>query len=70
MVEVPGELALAVEDNILNWWRAELALPAYLGKQEMPQGGWTETVDSAEIDLAATIRRIESLILDSPNLDA
>ena len=29
--------------------------------QEMPQGGWTETVGSTEIDLAATIQRIRDL---------
>ncbi len=57
-VPVPGELALSIEKEILDWWRGELALPVYLGRQEMPQGGWTETVDSTEIDLAATIRRI------------
>jgi hypothetical protein len=49
-VSVPGEVALAIEKEILDWWRAELALAAYLGRQEMPQGGWTETVDAAEID--------------------
>jgi hypothetical protein len=27
----------------------------------MPHGGWTETVDSTEIDLAATIQRIKGL---------
>jgi len=65
-VLVPGELALAIEKKILDWWRAELALPVHLGKQEMPHGGWTETVDSTEIDLAATIRRIQSLASESP----
>lgn len=42
-------------------WRGELALPIHLGRLEMPHGGWTETVDSTEIDLAATIRRIRDL---------
>jgi hypothetical protein len=60
-VSVPGEIAVAIEKEILDWWRTELALPACLGRQEMPQGGWTETVDAAEIDLAATIRRIRDL---------
>ncbi len=66
-VRVPGELALAIEKEILDWWRAELTLPVHLGKQEMPQGGWTETVDSAEIDLAATIQRIQNLVAGSCN---
>ena len=60
-VRVPGEQALSIEKEILDWWRGGLALPVHLGKQEMPQGGWTETVDSTEIDLAATIQRIRDL---------
>jgi hypothetical protein len=47
-VQVPGELALSIEKEILDWWRGELALPVHLGKPEMPHGGWTETVDSTE----------------------
>jgi hypothetical protein len=35
---VPGERALLIEAEILEWWRGELALPAYLGPQEMKQG--------------------------------
>ena len=65
-VGVPGELALAIEKEILDWWRAELALPIHLGKREMPHGGWTETVDSTEIDLAATTQRIQNLGHKSP----
>jgi hypothetical protein len=57
-VWVPGEVALRIEADVLNWWRLELGLPIYLGRNEMPQGGWTETVDSSEIDLAITIRRV------------
>lgn len=56
---VPGERALEIEDDILTWWRSELDLPPYLTSAEMPQGGWTETVDTEGIDLAATIRRIK-----------
>ena len=60
-VAVPGERAMLIEAEILDWWRGELALPAYLGPQEMKQGGWTETVSAEEIDLAVTIRRIRHL---------
>ena len=60
-VTVPGERALLIEAEILEWWRGELALPAYLGLQEMKQGGWTETVSAEDIDLALTIRRIRHL---------
>ena len=60
-VAVPGERAMLIEAEILDWWRGELALPAYLGPQEMKQGGWTETVSAEEIDLAVTIHRIRHL---------
>jgi hypothetical protein len=62
-VNVPGEAALAIEAEILSWWRVDLGLGPYLGRQEMPQGGWTETVDSMEINVASTIRRIMTLAL-------
>ena len=69
-VGVPGKLALAIEKDILDWWRTDLALPVHLGKQEMPQGGWTETVDSTEIDLAATIQRVRNLAAGSRDQEA
>lgn len=40
-VGVPGKLALAIEKDVLDWWRTDLALPVHLGRQEMPQGGRT-----------------------------
>lgn len=60
-VTVPGERALLIEAEILDWWRGELALSACPGPQEMRQRGWTETVSAEEIDLAVTIRRIRHL---------
>lgn len=60
-VTVRGERAQLIEADIIDWWRGELALPAYLGPQEMPQGGWTETVCVEEVDLALTMRRIRHL---------
>jgi hypothetical protein len=50
-----------METDILVWWRKELGLPPYLSKSEMPQRGWTETVDLDAIDVAETIRRMKSL---------
>jgi hypothetical protein len=58
---VPGERALLIEAEIPEWWRGELALPAYLGPQEMKQGGSTETVSTEDIDRALTIRLIRHL---------
>jgi hypothetical protein len=60
-VAVAGERAMLIEAEILDWWRGELALPAHLGRREMKQGGWTETVSADEIDVAVTIRRIRHL---------
>jgi hypothetical protein len=59
---VRGDLALTVERAVLDWWRNDLNLPAHVAKTDMPLGGWTETVDSQEIDMSVTIQRIESLI--------
>jgi hypothetical protein len=69
-VKVPGEKALVIEARILEWWRAELALPIHLGRPEMPQGGWTETVDSSEINLAATLERIRHLANEKTQMAA
>jgi recombinational DNA repair protein (RecF pathway) len=55
-----GNRAFEVEQEILSWWRNELGLPTYLSKSEMPQGGFTETVDANEIDLLAIWTQIES----------
>lgn len=46
-----GNKAFEIEQDILAWWRNELGLPVYLSKSEMPQGGFTETVDANELDL-------------------
>ena len=47
-----GNLAFEVEQEILTWWRNDLGLGVYLSSTEMPQGGFTETVDAGEIDLS------------------
>lgn len=61
-VPVPGRIALAIEKEILDWWRNDLGLPPYLSQCEMPQNGWTETVDLDAIDIPATIDRIQELV--------
>jgi hypothetical protein len=55
-----GNRAFEIEQEILSWWRNELGLPVYLSKIEMPQGGFTETVDASEIDLFAIWEQIEA----------
>ena len=44
---------------------AALRLPPYLTATEMPQGGWTETVDMDAIDIPATIARIKELAIEA-----
>ena len=46
-----GNHAYIVEQSILEWWRNELKLPIFLSAKDMPQRGFTETVDALEIDL-------------------
>lgn len=63
VVHMSGERAPVVERAILDWWRKDLGLPKYLSSAEMPNRGWTETVDADEIDIPATIERIRALAL-------
>jgi hypothetical protein len=56
-----GEYALIVEQGILVWFREDLGLAQFLNSEQMPQGGWTETVDASEIDLSTIWAKIEEL---------
>ena len=46
-----GETAFLIEQGILAWLRKELMLATYVLKEQMPQGGYSETFDASEIDL-------------------
>jgi hypothetical protein len=59
--QVTAKAAIAIEADVLRWWRRELGLPSYLSRDQMPQGGWTETVAAVGVDLAATVTRICNL---------
>jgi len=48
---------------VLRWWRRGLGLPPYLKREQMPQGGWTETVAVGAVDLAATVAHVCELAL-------
>lgn len=48
-----------VEQEVLRWIRVDLEIPIHLGQREMPQGGWTETLDSREIDLPTIWKRLK-----------
>jgi hypothetical protein len=53
--------AYLVEQKIIKWLRVEVDLPIYLSDSQMPQGGWTETVDASEIDLPTIWAKVEEL---------
>ena len=53
--------AYDVEQKLLYWLRVEVNLEVYLSDHQMPQGGWTETVDASEIDLPTIWAKVEEL---------
>ena len=53
-----GELAEAVEQDVLRWLRDVSSLPVHLTKAQLPQGGFTETVDASLIELQTIWRQI------------
>jgi hypothetical protein len=48
-----------IEQKVLLWLREEKGLAPYLSLAEMPQRGWTETVDASEIDLPTIWAKVE-----------
>lgn len=46
-----GEAAFLIEQDVLSWLRNDLGLGIYAVKEQMPQGGYSETVDASEIEL-------------------
>jgi len=61
--KLPLRRPVAIEYKVLRRWRHDLGLPSYLKHEQMPQGGWTETVAAGRIDLAATVAQICELTL-------
>ncbi len=53
--------AYDVEQDLIKWLRVEVGLPIHLNDTQMPQGGWTETVDASEIDLPTIWAKVEEL---------
>ena len=51
--------AFQVEQKVLNWLRNEMKLGIFLSVSEMPQGGYTETVDASEIDLPTIWAKVQ-----------
>lgn len=61
VIKAPGVHARMIEKSILYRWREELGLPSFLGPQEMPQNGWTETAELDAVNIPETVRCIEAL---------
>jgi hypothetical protein len=57
-----GQIADYVETEILFWLRNVRKLGIHLSKDMMKQGGYSETVDSSEIDFLEIQRKIESVL--------
>ena len=53
--------AFNLEGKILHWLRYQKKLPPYLSIEQMPQAGWSETVDASEIDLSTIWAKVEEL---------
>ena len=56
-----GDDAFQVEQQVLEWLRIKKGLGIYLSKEQLPQGGYSETVDAEEIDLPSIWSYIEKV---------
>jgi len=56
-----GSAAFSVETQVLKWLRNSKNLLPYLTIEQMPQSGWSETVDASEIDLPTIWAKVEEL---------
>jgi hypothetical protein len=56
-----GDEAFQVEQQVLVWLRQDKGLGIHLSKEQLPQGGYSETVDATEIELVAIWAKIEKL---------
>ena len=57
-----GELAYQVEQEVFYWLSETFGWTPYLSKTDMPQGGYTETIDASEFDLPTIWTKVEELI--------
>ena len=56
-----GEDAEALEKKVLVWLRSEMMLAHYLLPEQMPQGGYSETVNADEIDMPTIWAKVKEL---------
>ena len=57
-----GLAAMDIERKLIAWWRLERNAKFGCTPDQMPQGGYTETVPSADFDDSEVISKIEELI--------
>jgi hypothetical protein len=55
-----GQIIFDLEQSLLRWLRHDQNLPQYLDKEEMPQGGATETFSPDEPPELMLIEKIDS----------
>ena len=54
-----GATAFVIESRVLNWLRYKENLLPFLSIEDMPQAGWSETVDASKIDPVTIWRKVE-----------
>jgi hypothetical protein len=56
-----GVQAFNVESKVLHWLRYQKKLTPYLSMEQMPQAGWSETIDASEIELVTIWAKVKEL---------
>jgi hypothetical protein len=56
-----GDDAFQIEQQLLAWLRQKKGLGVFLSKEQLPQGGYSETIEAAEIDLPTIWAKVEEL---------
>ena len=52
---------LQIDQQVLSWLRQKKGLDIYLSREQLPQGGYSETVDASEIELVSIWAKVEEL---------
>ncbi len=59
---VDGFTAEDIEGKVIKYWRDELGAPASVSRDDMPQGGWTETASLLFVELDEVEMLVESAL--------
>ena len=54
-----GVDAFKIEGRILRWLRYQKNLPPFLSIEQMPQAGWSETVDASAVELSSIWAKVQ-----------